>query len=92
MSAQPGLVPQYKGQLTRARIWGCTVFVDYATSLVNVVLMRDLRGDLTLEAKREFKDKCATKGVMIKHYHTDNLMEDLQSLLGKKIVKQLVRS
>ncbi|KAL7505265.1 LOW QUALITY PROTEIN: hypothetical protein ACHAXN_002766, partial [Cyclotella atomus] len=89
VSAQPGLVPQYKGQLTRARIWGCTVFVDYATSLVNVVLMRDLRGDLTLEAKREFKDKCATKGVMIKHYHTDNLMEDLQSLLGKKIVKQL---
>ena len=30
MSAQPGLVPQEKGQVTRARIWGATVFVDYS--------------------------------------------------------------
>jgi hypothetical protein len=72
VSAQPGLVPQEKGQLTRARIWGCTVSVDYATSLVDVVLMRDLSGHSTLQAKQEFKDKCATKGVTIKHYHADN--------------------
>ena len=31
VSAQPGLVPQEKGQMTRARIWGATVFVDSAT-------------------------------------------------------------
>ena len=31
VSAQPGFVPQEKGQLTRARIWGATIFVDYAT-------------------------------------------------------------
>jgi hypothetical protein len=39
---------------------------------VNVILMRDLTAESTLEAKREFEDKCATKGVMIKHYHADN--------------------
>ena len=72
ISAQPGLVPQDKGSLTRARIWGCTVFVDYATSLVNVVLMRDLSAESTLAAKQEFEEKCATKGVTIKHYHADN--------------------
>ena len=26
ISAQPGLVPQEKGQMTRARVWGATVF------------------------------------------------------------------
>ena len=26
VSAQPGLVPQEKDQITRARIWGATVF------------------------------------------------------------------
>ena len=72
VSAQPGLVPQDKGQLTRARIWGCTVFVDYAESLVNVILMKDLGKDATLAAKQEFEDRCATKGVKIEHYHADN--------------------
>ena len=31
VSAQPGLVPPEKGQMTRARIWGAAIFVDYAT-------------------------------------------------------------
>ena len=57
VSAQPGLVPQDKGQMTRARIWGCTVFVDYATSYVHVVLMRDLGIESTLAAKQEFEDR-----------------------------------
>jgi len=61
VSAQPGLVPQDKGQMTRARIWGCTVFVDYATSYVHVVLMCDLSIESTLAMKQEFKDKCAEK-------------------------------
>ncbi len=36
---QSGLVPQDKGQMTRAIIWGCTIFVNYTESLVHVVLM-----------------------------------------------------
>ena len=72
VSAQPGLVPQDKGQLTRSRIWGCTVFVDYAESLVSVILMRDLGTESTMAAKQEFEDKCATRGVRVQHYHADN--------------------
>jgi hypothetical protein len=72
VSAQPGLVPQDKGQMTRARIWGCTVFFDYATSYIHVVLMRDLIIESTLAAKQEFEDKCAEKGVKVEHYHADN--------------------
>ena len=37
--AQPGLVPQEKGTMTRTRIWGATIFVDYATKWVKVCLI-----------------------------------------------------
>ena len=40
VSAQPGLVPQEKGKLTRARIWGATVFIDYYSDKVKVHLMQ----------------------------------------------------
>ena len=72
VSAQPGLVPQEKGQMTRAKIWGATVFVDHATKWVKVQLMRDTSGDSTLEAKQAFKNAAAVRGVKIKHYHVDN--------------------
>ena len=55
MSAQPGLVPQEKSQMTRASIWGATVFVDYASRWVKVHLMKDATGDSTLEAKNAFE-------------------------------------
>ena len=53
--AQPGLVPQEKGQMTRASIWGATVFVDYASRWVKVHLMKDATVDSTLEAKNDFE-------------------------------------
>ena len=31
LSVQPVIVPQEKGTLTQKRIWGATIFVDYAT-------------------------------------------------------------
>ena len=34
ISAQPGLIPQEKKNLTRARIWACTVFMDYYNGYV----------------------------------------------------------
>ena len=55
VSAQPGLVPQEKGHLTRARIWGATVFVDYLSSKVKVHLMQDASSESTLEAKNAFE-------------------------------------
>eukprot|EP00804_Cyclotella_cryptica_P016896 CCRYP_001842-RA/>CCRYP_001842-RA protein AED:0.43 eAED:0.63 QI:0/0/0/1/0/0/2/0/175 len=72
VSAQPGLVPQDKGQMTRAQIWGCTVFVDYTTSYVHVVLMRDQSIESKLAAKQELEDKCAEKVIKVEHYHADN--------------------
>ena len=72
ISAQPGLIPQEKVNLTRARIWACTVFVDYYTGYVFVALMRDLNADLTLAVKKEFERRCAVRGVKVKHYHSDN--------------------
>ena len=59
ISAQPGLIPQKKGNLTRVRIWACTVFVDYFTGFVYVALTRDLMTESTLAAKKEFEHKCA---------------------------------
>ena len=70
--AQPGLVPQWKGTLTRGRIWAATVFVDYISGLVHVGLMTDQSAEATLQCKREFEQSCATRGVTVKVYHTDN--------------------
>ena len=72
VSAQPGLVPQEKVQMTRARIWGDTVLVDCASRWVKVHLMQDAIDDLTLEAKNAFERDCMTINVVPKHYHADN--------------------
>ena len=72
ISAQPGLIPQEKANLTQARIWACTVFVDYYTDYVFVAPMRDLTAESTLAAKKEFEHRCAVRGVKVEHYHADN--------------------
>jgi len=72
ISAQPGLVPQEKGIMTRARICAATVSVDYVTGYIHVGLMRDQSGDSTLQCKHEFEHLCATRDVSVKHYHADN--------------------
>ena len=72
ISAQPGLIPQDKGNLTRARIWACTVFVDYYNGYVFVVLVRDITAELTLAAKKEFEHRCAVRGVKVENCHADN--------------------
>ena len=72
VSAQPGIVPQEKGAMTRARIWGATIFVDYATKFIKVHLMQNATGEATLEAKNSFEQACASRGVTPKHYHANN--------------------
>ena len=72
ISAQPGLVPQSKGLLTRARIWAATIYIDYVTGYVHVGLMQDQSGDSTLQSKHDFEHLCATRDVKVKHYHADN--------------------
>ena len=58
--------------MTRARIWGATVFVDFASWWVKVHLMQDATDDLTLEAKNVFELDFMTRNVVPKHYHEDN--------------------
>ena len=41
LSAQPGLVPQEKGSMTRTCVWGATASIDYATHSVKVHLIKD---------------------------------------------------
>ena len=72
ISAQPGLIPQEKVNLTRERIWACAVFVDYYNGYVFVALLRDLTAESTLAAKKEFENRCAFRGVKVEHYHADN--------------------
>ena len=61
ISAQPGSIPQEKDNLTRARIWACTVFVDYYTGYIFVALMRDITAESTLDVKKEFEHRCAVR-------------------------------
>ena len=72
ISEKPGLIPQGKGNLTRARICDCTVFVDYYTGYIFVALRRDLTAESTLAAKKEFEHRCDVRGVQVEHYHADN--------------------
>ncbi len=72
VSAQPGLVPQEKGSLTRAPIWAATVFVNYYTKYIYASLMVDQTAETTLEAKHAFEHFSATRNVEIQHYHADN--------------------
>ncbi|KAL7470955.1 hypothetical protein ACHAXS_011261 [Conticribra weissflogii] len=72
ISAQPGLIPQVSGHLTRARIWAATIFVDHCSDLVHVHLMRDQTQDSTLAAKASFERFADSNHVQIQSYHADN--------------------
>ncbi len=90
VSAQPGLVPQNKGTLTRARVWAASVFVDYVTKFVYVALMTDQSAEASVEAKHAFEHFCGTRNVEVKHYHADNgvfgdslFMEDIKKSMQR---------
>ncbi len=72
ISAQPGLLPQTTGHLTRAQVWAATIFVDHLSQYCHVHLMCDQSQDSTLEAKKSFERHADTFGVSIKGYHADN--------------------
>ena len=55
MSAQPVLVPQMSGYLTRDQIWGITLFVDHANDYTYGHLMRSLDLNETLGSKKAFE-------------------------------------
>jgi len=72
VSAQPGVVPQMHGQLTKDRIWGATVFVDHVSDYVYVHLMKDLTLEATLTAKKAYEKILTLAGHTVKAYRADN--------------------
>ena len=58
--------------MTRARIWGATVFVYYASRWLKVHLMQYATGESTLEAKNAFEQEFMTRNDVPQHYHADN--------------------
>ena len=69
--------------MTRARIWGATVFSDYASRWVKVHLMQDATGDSTLEAKIAFERDCMTRNVVPQYYQA--VMDDFHKIHSRKI-------
>ena len=72
VSAQPGLVPQMSGYLTRNRIWGITLFVNHATDYTYGHLMRSLDLDETLVTKKAFEKLVGRSNTTVRIYHGDN--------------------
>jgi hypothetical protein len=71
-SPHPGLIPQVKGHLMKARYVGATVFMDHATDFVYTHLMRDMTREATLEAKQAYKRRVESYGVKVCNYDADN--------------------
>lgn len=72
VSAQPGLVPQMSGKLTRERIWGATCFVDHVSDFIYVHLMKSLTTEDTITAKRAFEKLFHHANRKVKSYRADN--------------------
>ena len=72
ISAQPGLVPQTGGSLTRDRIWAANLVVDHYTDVHKAVLMRSPSTEETLAAKLATEKFFRQHGVKISQWHADN--------------------
>ena len=72
VSVQPGLIPQVIGDITHARFWSATVFVDHYFNFYYTQLMRGTSGEETLQAKEVYKRLKATNGDRVCAYRGDN--------------------
>ena len=72
VSAQPGLVPQVSGHLSRSRIYCATLFIDHHTSMAYSFLQTTTSQDETLNAKASIEKMACQYNVKIKSYHADN--------------------
>jgi hypothetical protein len=72
ISTVPGLIPQVRGILMKAKYTAATIFVDHNTDFTYVHLMRSTTGEETLEAKHAWERKSAQFQVRIQQYHCDN--------------------
>ena len=71
-SDTPGLVPQFSGKFTSARIWASQFMVEHFIELTYLNLMKSTTQVETLLGKSAFEIWAATFGVRIHIYHADN--------------------
>ena len=71
-SPTPGMIAQMTRKLTTKRYKHATVYVDQATRLGFVYLQKTQSTEETIESKQAFERYAKERGVMPKHYHTDN--------------------
>ena len=86
ISPTPGLVPTYRGNPTRTRYIGATVFVDHFSDFTYVHLMTEINAETTVEAKRAFERILNKHKVKAKHYHGDN------GLFDTKLFKESIKT
>ena len=72
ISAQPGLIPQFGGHLTRDRIWTANVAVDHFTNVIKVCLMKTTSQAKTLDDKLATEKFFKDHGHNIERWHADN--------------------
>ena len=71
-SPTPGLIAQISGWITRKRYNYATIFVDHYSKLGYIHLQKTQTVKETLEGKALFERKCATFGIRVHHYHSNN--------------------
>ena len=67
-STTPGFIAQLKGNPTKFRYTGATVFVDHYSDMTYIHLMKRLTSAETVEAKKAFEAYARNRGVQIQHY------------------------
>ena len=72
VSSQPGLIAQVSGALTRARVWGFTVFVDHLSDVTFGFPMCNFTTEETIKAKAAYEFFMQGHGHIVKAYRADN--------------------
>jgi hypothetical protein len=80
VSPTMGFVPTHRGIPTTQRYIGATICVDHFPDFTYTHLMvRQPTAATTVEAKLAFKRVTSSRGVAIKHYHSDNGLFDTKA-------------
>ena len=76
VSPTPGFVPIHRGNPTKKRYIGATIFVDHFSDFTYCHLMTVMDAASTVEAKLAFERLLAIHAITASHYHCDNGLFD----------------
>ena len=72
VSSQPGLITQVTWDITHARFWSATIFLDHCYEYCYAHLMRRTSYEETLQAKEAYECLAATHGSSVCAYRDYN--------------------